>query len=58
MKIVFVCSPFQGRPENIEKAKEYCRYVLEKGYIPLALTSISASLWAITTQKIGERLWK
>ena len=36
MKIVFVCSPFQGKQENIDKAKQYCKYVLERGYIPLA----------------------
>ena len=36
MKIVFVCSPFQGKQENIEKAKRYCRYVVDLGYIPIA----------------------
>ena len=36
MKIIFVCSPFQGKLENFERAKKYCRYVLEKGHIPLA----------------------
>jgi len=36
MKLIFVCSPFQGKKENIEKAKKYCRYVLELGYIPIA----------------------
>ena len=36
MKIVFVCSLFQGKQENIDKAKQYCKYVLERGYIPLA----------------------
>ncbi len=36
MKIVFICSPFQGKPENIEKAKQYCRFALEHGCIPLA----------------------
>jgi len=34
--LIFVCSPFQGKKENIEKAKKYCRYVLELGYIPIA----------------------
>jgi len=36
MMLIFVCSPFQGKKENIEKAKKYCRYVLELGYIPIA----------------------
>ena len=36
MKIIFVCSPFQGKKENIEKAKKYCRYIVELGYIPIA----------------------
>jgi len=36
MKVVFVCSPFQGKQENIEKARRYCKFVLEKGCIPIA----------------------
>ena len=36
MKIVFVCSPFQGKQENIEKAKGYCRMLVDMGYIPIA----------------------
>ncbi len=36
MKVIFVCSPFQGKKENIEKAKRYCRYVVDLGYIPIA----------------------
>jgi len=36
MKVIFVCSPFQGKKENIEKAKKYCRYVVDLGYIPIA----------------------
>ncbi len=36
MKIVFVCSPFQGREENIEKAKRYCRKIVDMGHIPVA----------------------
>ena len=36
MKVVFVCSPFQGKKENIEKAKKYCRMLVDMGYIPIA----------------------
>jgi sugar phosphate isomerase/epimerase len=36
MKLVFICSPFQGKRENIENAKEYCRFALEQGVIPIA----------------------
>jgi len=36
MKIIFVCSPFQGREENVEKAKRYCRMLVNMGYIPIA----------------------
>ena len=31
MKVVFVCSPFQGKQENIEKAKRYCRMLVDMG---------------------------
>ena len=36
MKVVFVCSPFQGKRENVERAKEYCRMLVDAGYIPIA----------------------
>jgi len=36
MKVIFVCSPFQGKRENIEKAKRYCRMLVDMGYIPIA----------------------
>ena len=36
MELIFVCSPFQGREENIEKAKRYCRMLVNMGYIPIA----------------------
>ena len=36
MKVIFVCSPFQGKKENIEKAKKYCRMLVDMGYIPIA----------------------
>lgn len=36
MKIVFVCSPFQGKKENVEKAKRYCRMLVDMGCIPIA----------------------
>jgi sugar phosphate isomerase/epimerase len=36
MKVIFVCSPFQGKQENIEKAKRYCRMLVDMGYIPIA----------------------
>jgi hypothetical protein len=47
MKVVFICSPFQGKQENIERAKEYCRIAVERGCIPIAPTFISASSWTI-----------
>ena len=36
MRVIFVCPPFQGKSENLERAKRYCRFVLERGYIPIA----------------------
>lgn len=35
--IIYVCSPLKGDiPGNTAKAREYCRAVVEKGYIPFA----------------------
>lgn len=35
--LVYICSPFSGDEEtNIKRAKEYSRYALDKGNIPLA----------------------
>ena len=36
-KKIFICSRFKGDPyKNIEKAKGYCRYVVNQGHIPFA----------------------
>lgn len=36
-KIIFVCSPLSGDiPGNIEKAKRYCRRVIDEGHVPYA----------------------
>ena len=35
--LVYVCSPLSGDVErNTEKARRYCRFAVESGYIPLA----------------------
>lgn len=35
--IVYVCSPFSGDVVgNIEKARRYCRFAVDEGYIPIA----------------------
>ena len=35
--MVYICSPFSGEPEgNAEKAKRYCRYAIQSGYLPFA----------------------
>lgn len=35
--LVYICSPFSGDIEvNIKRAREFCRFALEKGNIPLA----------------------
>lgn len=36
MKIVFVCSAYGGKQENVEKAIRYCRREVDAGNIPLA----------------------
>ena len=36
-RLVYVCSPFAGDIEhNIRRAREYCRFAVRKGHIPLA----------------------
>lgn len=35
--LVYIASPFAGdMPNNIERAKDYCRFAVGKGFIPLA----------------------
>ena len=35
--IVYICSPFSGNvEENVENARRYCRFAVDKGYIPIA----------------------
>lgn len=35
--LVYICSPLAGDVEgNMEKARRYCRFALERGQIPLA----------------------
>lgn len=35
--VVYVCSPYSGDIEaNVRKARRYCRYAADHGYIPLA----------------------
>lgn len=36
--LVYICSPYSGDvEENIKKAREHCRFVLNSGYIPIAM---------------------
>ena len=36
-QMIFVCSPYRGDIEtNTERARRYCRYVVDKGFIPIA----------------------
>lgn len=36
MELIYVASPYAGDVEqNVENAKEYCRYVMEQGGVPL-----------------------
>ena len=37
MKLVYIASPYAGDiPNNVERAKEYCKQALEQGVIPIA----------------------
>lgn len=33
---LFICSPFGGKQENVERAKELCRKAIDKGWAPFA----------------------
>lgn len=36
-QIIFVCSPYRGDAEkNTNRARCYCRFVVDKGFIPIA----------------------
>jgi len=36
-KMIYVCSPYSGDIEqNVENARRYCRYVVDKGHVPVA----------------------
>jgi len=35
--IVYICSPYSGDVEgNTQRARHYCRYAVDKGFIPIA----------------------
>lgn len=37
MPLIYICSPFSSNPEaNTRRAREFCRFALEHGRIPLA----------------------
>ncbi len=36
MKLIFVCSAFQGKEKNLEKARAYCKLVMAEGHAPIA----------------------
>lgn len=39
--IVYICSPYAGDVEtNVQKARRYCRFAVDKGYIPIAPHSL------------------
>ena len=36
-RFIYICSPVRSDPvNNIEKARGYCKWVMDKGYIPIA----------------------
>ena len=38
MPLVYICSPYSGNvEENVKKAREHCRFTLDRGYIPIAM---------------------
>lgn len=44
--LVYICSPFSGDIEsNNKRTREFCRFALDTGNIPLVLTSCFRSLW-------------
>ena len=58
--IVYICSPYSGDLErNTRAARNYSRYAVDKGYIPLALAvpAVSAGGQAQGTA-VGSALWQ
>ena len=55
MKIIFACLPFQGRKENIEKAKKYCRMLVDMGYVPIAPNVYFSQFMDDNNPKIGKK---
>lgn len=50
--LVYICSPFSGDIENNNKrTREFCRFALEKGNIPLAPTLCFLSSWMTAMRK-------
>lgn len=35
MKLIFICAPYSRLDENYYKSINYCRYVVDKGYVPI-----------------------
>lgn len=35
MKLIFICAPYSRLDENYYKSINYCKYVVEKGFIPI-----------------------
>jgi hypothetical protein len=36
MMKIFVCSPYGGKPENLEKARDICGKLIRDGHVPFA----------------------
>lgn len=34
--IAYICSPYGGADENVERAKRYMRFIVQQGYVPVA----------------------
>ena len=34
--MAYVCSPYGGKAENVERARKYMRFVAGQGYVPVA----------------------
>lgn len=34
--IAYICSPYGGKEENVEKARRYMRFMVRQGFVPVA----------------------
>ncbi len=50
--LVYICSPYSGDVKaNVKAARKYCRYAVDKGYMPIAPHLLFRNSWMIKISK-------